>query len=246
MTTLRRNVLRTACCVFRELSSPVVALARPFLVRWLGTAGRLAADNLGRNKLRAVLTAGALTAALTTIIATSGLMTATFKGGLGTYFGFFNEDGMLMPDIAALFASGELSLENSYEKLTTGAALDPALVQAVESLTESGLFGEDVDAAIAQVQSAIEPFEGVSVGKMTPEALEATWFKIFDQVQMLLNALLLLAVIVAALGVVNTVVINVAERRRWTWSRPRAASGWRSSGRLHPGGWPSARRAAAR
>ncbi|HUX75530.1 MAG TPA: FtsX-like permease family protein [Anaerolineae bacterium] len=331
------GLLLSTTLLLPSLINPVVALARPFLVRWLGTAGRLAADNLGRNKLRAVLTAGALTAALTTIIATSGLMTATFKGGLGTYFSFFNEDGMLMPDIAALFASGELSVENSYEKLTTGAVLDPALVQAVESLTESGLFeverigfapippelgplpgspgvfvepeiflrlgnfdffegdaetalewmkrgravllvpitaeklgvgvgdtilvdtlqgeieftvagiggigynftafsyadgeaffglvgpswlgivvseGEDVDAAIAQVQSAIEPFEGVSVGKMTPEALEATWFKIFDQVQMLLNALLLLAVIVAALGVVNTVVINVAERRR--------------------------------
>ncbi|MBN1485338.1 MAG: ABC transporter permease [Chloroflexia bacterium] len=308
-------------------------------LQWAGwlVPGRLAADNLLRNRLRSVLTAGALVAILTTIVGSSGLLTAILKGGLRGYFQLFNEDAMLVPDIAGLLASGDLSMDNTYARLTTEAVLDPALVEAVEGAALQGGFtverigfapipaelgpipgspgvfvepelflglgnfdffqgdpvealellqrgravllfpivaerlqlgvgdavavqtrhgeipftvagiggngysfaafsyadgedyfdltgpswlglivppGQDVDSAVAQVRAVLEPFEGVAIGRLDDAALEATWFKMIDQLQLLLNALLLLAVLVAAVGVVNTMVINVAERRR--------------------------------
>ena len=64
-------LLGTMVLLLPTLVAPLVALFRPTLVRWLGTIGRLAADNLTRNKLRSALTAGALIAALTTIMSTS-------------------------------------------------------------------------------------------------------------------------------------------------------------------------------
>ena len=327
-------LLLGALFLMPALVSPVVRLARPLWVRRLGTAGRLATDNLGRNKRRTVLTAGALTVGLTTIIATSTILTASFKGGLNTYFGLFHEDGMIIPDIPALLASGDVTVENSLA--VTRIKLDPALVEVVEALdvgtwvyygfaplpdelspmlgapgvfvdpqvflslgnfdffegdadsalemmqrgramllipivagklgvsvgdivpvetprkgtvefTVAGIGGTgtnftvfsyadgetcfglsgpswlgialpddgslDVDEMLAQVEEAIAPFEDVVIFDLRDSGVGGL-IQIIDRLQVLLNALLLLAVVVAGLGVVNTVVINVAERRR--------------------------------
>jgi len=320
-----------------SLVAPTVRLARPVLSRGLGAAGCLAADNLARNKLRSVLTAGALTAALTTIIATSGLMTAFFQGGLMGFGRLYNEDILIAPNIAALLASGELRIENSYDRLTVDAVMEPALVEAIETLAQAGVVkeverigfarvpgalsplpgapgvfvdaeiylslnnfdffqgdaaaalewmrrgravlltpivaerlgvgvgdavtaqtphgevaftvagiggngynftvfsyadgetyfdvmgpswlgitipaGSDLETIHRQVQAAIEPFEGVGAAR-TDTVFYKGLFDMLDRLQLLLDGLLLLAVLVAALGVVNTMVINVTERRR--------------------------------
>ena len=98
------GVLLGAVLLMPALVQPVARLVGPVLARCLGTTGRLAADNLTRNKLRTALTAGALTIGLTTIIATSALLTVSLKGGLNVFFGLFHEDGMILPDIPALLA----------------------------------------------------------------------------------------------------------------------------------------------
>ena len=72
--------------------------------------------------------------------------------------------------------------------------------------------GQDVDAAIAEVKEAIEPLDGVIAQRLGDTF--GAFFDLQDQLRILLNALLLLAVAVAALGVVNTMIINVTERRR--------------------------------
>jgi ABC-type antimicrobial peptide transport system permease subunit/class 3 adenylate cyclase len=278
-----------------------------------------------------VLTAGALTIGLTTIVATTTLLTLSFKGGLNAFFGLFHEDVFVIPDIPGLLASGELSIESSMD--VAYRTLDPVLVETAEQMDVGtlvrygfapipaelssypgapGLFvdpevflplgnfdffagdadsalemmrrgravllipivaerlgvevgdvipvhtargmvkftvagiggtstnfsafsyadgetyfslgepswlgvavaqGEDVEAVLEQIQEAIEPFEGVVAFDMRDSGVGGL-VKIVDQLQALLNALLLLAVVVAGLGVVNTVVINVAERRR--------------------------------
>ncbi|MBN1583419.1 MAG: FtsX-like permease family protein, partial [Anaerolineae bacterium] len=275
----------------------------------------------------------ALTVGLTTIVATSVILTVSLKGGLSAFFGLFHEDGMIIPDIPALLASGEITPENSMD--IAGRELDPGLIRAVEALDVGtlvhygfvplpaelstipgapGLFVEpeiflplgnfdffegdadsalelmqrgramllmpiladrvgvgvgdvvevetsigpigftvagiggtstnftvmsyadgeryfglsvpswlgivlpdggrvDVDDMLDQVEEAIAPYKDVVVFDMRDSGVGGM-FEIIDQIQVLLNALLLLAVIVAGLGVVNTVVINVAERRR--------------------------------
>lgn len=306
---------------------------RPFLTRYLGTAGRLAADNLTRNKFRTALTAAALTIGFIAIIGSNAILTASLKSGLEGYGSLFNEDGAIIPDIPALMASGELSLENSLTFLTTAANLPPELVTAVTQLdgiqtvrygftavpnelaTLTGAPGVFIDPDIFIPLGNFDFFEGdpdsalvmmhdgpavllipitaerlgVSVGDTLPVQTPqgevvftvagiggtSTNFTVFnyadgeayfgltgpswlglsvrdgydvnaelthvidlvaaydkltvfdmrdagvgglvslvDEVQTLLNALLTLVVIVAALGVVNTMVINVSERRR--------------------------------
>jgi putative ABC transport system permease protein len=319
------------------LIDPVTALCRPLLTRWLGAPGRLAADNLGRNKLRATLTAGALVAGLTMIVATSGLMTAGLKGGVSRVRSSAHEDGFITGDLAAMVAAQEFTFENFFQFLTQddlGFELNTA-VAALGPLVESGLIevgryrfqtipaglsalpgapglfvdpeiylsignfdffegdaetalewmrrgravllppivaerlgvrvgdaiplqtphgeatfavagvggggflmtvlpyadgeayfdvsqpsflgvvvaeGQDVGAALARVQEAIEPFPQIKLHDYD-DSLDPV-LDIVDRLGLLLNALLLLAVVVAALGVVNTMVINVAERRR--------------------------------
>ncbi|MEE8389437.1 MAG: FtsX-like permease family protein, partial [Anaerolineae bacterium] len=123
------------------LVDPVTALCRPLLVRGLGTAGRLAADNLGRNKMRTVLTAGALTAGLTLIVASSGLMTAGLKGAISSMRSTTaNEDVLITADLAEMVASQELTFDNFFEFLTRddlGFDLNP-VVEALNPLVESG------------------------------------------------------------------------------------------------------------
>ncbi|UCC63252.1 MAG: ABC transporter permease [Anaerolineae bacterium] len=319
------------------LIAPVTALCRPLLTRWLGAEGRLAVDNLGRNKLRAALTAGALTAGLTIIVATSGLMTAGLKGALGRIRSMAHEDGFITADLAALVATQEMTFDNFFQFIAQddlGFDLNP-VVRALSPLVESGaieveryrfqaippglsalpgapgLFvdpkvylrignfdffegdletalewmqrgravllppivaerlgahvgdeipvetphgqvmftvagvggggflmtvwpygdgeaffnvtkpsflgvvvseGHDVEVTLVQVQEALEPFPEMRLldyrSSLDPVV------NVVSQLELLLDGLLLLAVVVAALGVVNTMVINVAERRR--------------------------------
>lgn len=310
-----------------------VRISLTLLPHWLGTPGRLAADNLGRNKLRVILTVGTLTVALAAIIGTTGLISATLKSGLRGFFSYYNEDGIVTPDIKGLLATGDLSLENTIEKLTR--ELDPTLVAGLEKLAQSGAIelerigfafippelssvsgnpgvfvdgevflrignfdfiegdvetahalmqrgrailiqpivaerlcvgvgdevtiqttkgeveftvagiggngysmsvfpyadgvvyfgmrgtswmgfiasdGVDIEEAITQVRGTVAPFEGVAAGKFDEKLADI--LRVVDQTQLLLEALLILAVVVAAAGVVNTVMINVAERQR--------------------------------
>jgi len=315
---------------------PVTALARPLLVRWLGAAGRLAADNLGRNKLRTVLTAGALTAGLTIIIATSGLMTAGLKGSMSRLGAMVHEDCFVVADIAKAVSSGEFSVDNFFQAISQIPSLDlTPVLAALDPLVESGAIevernrfvpippevtaipgtpgifvdsdiflriggfcffegspetalewmqrgravllqpivaerlgvqvgdaipvqtphgeveftvagiggsgyampvfsyadgetyfdvttpthlgivvaeGQDLEATLAQVAEAIEPFPGMILHDYDNSF--DPLLEMIDRLELLLDALLLLAVVVAALGVVNTMVINVTERRR--------------------------------
>ncbi len=161
-------MLAAVILLLPALVDPVARLARPALVRWLGTAGRLAADNLARNKLRTVLTTGALIAALTTIIATGGLLLSTLKSGLHSYGRLFNEDILVCPDILSLIESGDLSVQNSTELLTVEAAFDPALIAQIEQLAESGEF-EFFRIGFARIPAPICPYPGTPGLFIDPE-----------------------------------------------------------------------------
>ena len=128
------------------LIDPLAAVCRPFLARWLGVGGRLAAGNVGRNRLRAALTAGAMTAGLVAIVATSGLMTAGLKGGLRRFGAMLHEDLFVVHDLPLLVASGELSVENFYQFIAAGGdrfELSPV----VDALRAAGRIGRDPDRA---------------------------------------------------------------------------------------------------
>lgn len=140
------GILGATVLLLPGLVDPVAALCRPLLSRLLGPAGgqvigRLAADNLGRNKLRTALTAGALTAGLTIIVATSGLMTAGLKGSVSRIRTMANEDGFITGDLAAAVASQEMTVDNFLQYITSddlGFDLEP-VIRALEPLVESGL-----------------------------------------------------------------------------------------------------------
>jgi putative ABC transport system permease protein len=72
--------------------------------------------------------------------------------------------------------------------------------------------GQDVEAALARVEKAIAPFPRMAL--MDYDQSLDPLLQMIDRLALLLDALLMLAVAVASLGVVNTMVINVAERRR--------------------------------
>jgi ABC-type antimicrobial peptide transport system permease subunit/class 3 adenylate cyclase len=118
------------------LVGSVANLARPWLVRWVGqTAGRLAADNLQRHPTRAALTAGAMTAGLTMMIAMSGLLTVVLKGGLLTFVTIAREDRVVFLDITDLTT---FRAENSLQVLTEAAPLDPELLARLQALADEG------------------------------------------------------------------------------------------------------------
>jgi len=73
--------------------------------------------------------------------------------------------------------------------------------------------GRDVDAALAQVQEVVRPIPGAVVTADVDTVVDEAG-RMIGRFQALLDGLLLLAVVVAGLGVVNTMVINVTERRR--------------------------------
>jgi ABC-type antimicrobial peptide transport system permease subunit len=320
------------------LVAVLARLCRPLLIRWLGTSGRLAADNLTRNRLRSALTAGALVAGLTMIVATSGLLTLFLEGSIGLIGSAMHEDMVVTSDLVGMMTTGEMSLENIYQSMAD-LTIDEEVADALAPLADagtvklqragiapvppelatvptgdvsagmfvdldtfidignfdfyegdpetalawasqgavvllqplaaerlgvsvgdllsvetprgeieftvagiggSGLFspifayadgeayfdlaglfqlgivvaeGQNTDVILAQVRELVRPFPGVQVvedvGGIVDEAA-----RLFDQFRALLSALLSLAVIVAGLGVVNTMVINVTERRR--------------------------------
>ncbi|MBN1135835.1 MAG: ABC transporter permease [Anaerolineae bacterium] len=133
-------LLAAAVLLLPALIDRLAALCRPFLARRLGVAGRLAAGNAGRNRLRAALTAGAMTAGLVAIVATSGLMTAGLKGGLRRFGAMLHEDLFVVHDLPLLVASGKLSVENFYQFIAAEGdrfELDP-VVDALQPLVESG------------------------------------------------------------------------------------------------------------
>jgi putative ABC transport system permease protein len=66
--------------------------------------------------------------------------------------------------------------------------------------------------ALGKVREAIRPFPGIKLHDFR-SSLDPL-IDMIGQLELLLNGLLLLAVVVAAMGVVNTMVINVAERQR--------------------------------
>ncbi|MBN1888343.1 MAG: FtsX-like permease family protein [Thermoflexales bacterium] len=330
-------LLGAAVLLLPALVGPINAACRPVLVRWLGTAGRLASDNIGRNKSRAALTAGALTAGLTIIVATSGLMTAALKGALGRLGLMLHENTFITVDIASVISSGDMSVENFFQYISENPdfdlqpvirALDPLVQEGViqiercrfapvppelgsvpgapgifvdvEPFLQIGNFefhegdpetalrlmrrgraalvppivaerlgvkvgdsfplqtphgelaftvagiggsgwmmtvlpytdgqayfdinapthigiivnrGQDVDAAMLRVRQALEPFPTMAMSADYNGVFDPL-MEMADRLSSLLNALVLLAVVVAALGVVNTMVINVSERGR--------------------------------
>ncbi len=122
------------------LIAPLGGLVRPLLVRGLGTAGRLAADNLNRDRLRAALTVGALTTGLTMIMATSGLLTMLFKASIGNIGAVTQEDAFVMSNFLDRIGSGEVSVANVYQEMKALPPFDPALVAELETLSDQGLF----------------------------------------------------------------------------------------------------------
>ena len=156
------------------LVDPVIALCRPALVRWLGTEGRLAADNLGRNVLRTALTAGALTAGLTIIVATSGFMTAGLKGSVSRVRSMGNEDGFVTIDLAQVVASGEMSFQNFFQFLQQdqGFDLDP-VAHALAPLVASGTI-EVIRYRFQTIPPEISPLPGAPGSFVEPEV----WLRI--------------------------------------------------------------------
>lgn len=71
---------------------------------------------------------------------------------------------------------------------------------------------ERVEATLAEIETIVAAFPGLAVLDYA-ESLEPV-VDMIDQLELLLDGLLFLGVVVAALGVVNTMVINVAERKR--------------------------------
>jgi putative ABC transport system permease protein len=311
---------------------PVANFARPWLARFFGTAGRLAADNIQRNPVRAALTAGAMTAGLTMIIATSGLIAAAIKGGLVTFATLINEDRIVQ---FSLDDPSKFRWDNSVQAFVDAEPLDPELRARLQALADQGLielqridmvnvpselgavpnypgvfadpepfirhgdfdffegnpdealriiqrgpailiaptvaerlnvhvgdplkvqtpkgevdftvagiggtfwvmaafpyadgqayFGvtdppslsvyvrgdQDRERVLKQVDAIVKDYPGVMAWNLKEGF--GSFYKLIDQITVLLNALLLMAVVVAALGVVNTMVINVAERKR--------------------------------
>ncbi|MBF8283417.1 MAG: FtsX-like permease family protein, partial [Anaerolineales bacterium] len=147
------------------LVAPVAALARPLLVRRLRAAGRLAADNVRRNALRSALTAGALAAGLTMVIATPGLITAMLKGGLQIFGDVIKEDRIVQFDSVAMIASGEASVDNLLQLFIEAPPLDPELVARLEKLAADGVIElERMDVApIPQAVAALPGYPGIFV-----------------------------------------------------------------------------------
>ena len=118
------------------LVGSVANFARPWLVRWVGpTAGRLAADNLHRHPTRAALTAGAMTAGLTMMIAMSGLLTTFLKGGLLTFVTIAREDRVVLFNLSDPAA---FRAENSLQMFIEAPPLNPELLARLQALADKG------------------------------------------------------------------------------------------------------------
>lgn len=127
MTLLLPAIVRTTSRLFR-----------PLLTGWLGTPGRLAADNLSRNQVRSALTVGAMSVGLTMIIATSGLLPLFLEGSIGLIGELSNEEIMISRDFVGMMSSGEMSLDNIYQTMAY-MTIDPAIADELAPLVEAGV-----------------------------------------------------------------------------------------------------------
>jgi len=134
------GLLAAAVLMLPALIDPLAGLCRPLLTRGLGVAGQLASGNIKRNRLRAALTTGAMTAGLVAIVATSGLMTAGLKGGLRRFGAMLHEDVFVVHNLPLLVSSGELSVENFFQFIAAGGDRFELgrVVDALQPLVESG------------------------------------------------------------------------------------------------------------
>ncbi len=155
-------LLAAMALLMPALVAPVATLVQPLLRRWPGgTAGRLAADNLRRNPIRAALTAAAMTAGLTMIIATSGLIPTIFKGGLKVFVTKVHEDRAIWPAIT----SSELRFDNVMEAFVDAPPLNPEMVARLKELEQRGAI-ELIDYDIARVPpelGAVPKYFGIFV-----------------------------------------------------------------------------------
>ncbi|MCP4426549.1 MAG: FtsX-like permease family protein, partial [Chloroflexi bacterium] len=109
---------------------------RPFLVRWWGTNGRLAADNLRRNPRRTAHTATALMAGILMIIATTGFLQIFLKGGFSAPVSQIQGDAFVGFDLLNVVDD-----EFDYENLNFDFffdAIDPNLVIELDALAAAG------------------------------------------------------------------------------------------------------------
>lgn len=129
-------LLALVAMLMPALVGPVANFARPWLIRWVGhTAGRLAADHLQRHPTRAALTAGAMTAGLTMMIAVSGLMTVVLKGGLLTFGTIAREDRVILFDLSD---PASFRAENSLQMFIEAPPLPPELLARLQILANAG------------------------------------------------------------------------------------------------------------
>ncbi len=164
------TLLAAAVLLLPAAIDRLIVVCRPFMVRWLGVGGRLATGNVQRNRLRATLTAGAMTAGLVAIIATSGLMTAGLKGGLRRFGVMLHEDLFVLHNLPLLVASGELSVENFYQFIAAEGdrfELDP-VVDALEPLVKTGVIQIERHRFV-QVPATLAPVPGSPAIAVDPE-----------------------------------------------------------------------------
>ncbi len=136
-------LLLAAVMLLPSLITVVTDVSRPWLTRRLGTPGRLASDNLTRNRTRTLLTAGALVAGMLMVVTTSGFMAAGFKGAFDRLGGLVKEDAFISGDVEALVESGDLTFENFFQFISqegSDALFNiPAAVEALQPLADEGL-----------------------------------------------------------------------------------------------------------
>ncbi|KAA3661405.1 MAG: hypothetical protein DWQ04_16575, partial [Chloroflexi bacterium] len=111
----------------------------PLLVRRLGAAGRLAADNFQRNPMRTATTSSALVAGLTAVILTTGFMQIFLKGGFAAPVSTIQADAFISISMEQFAGGDELTIEDmSFDYLSD--PIDPDLVaEATEFATSQGV-----------------------------------------------------------------------------------------------------------
>jgi putative ABC transport system permease protein len=112
--------------------------------------------------------------------------------------------------VAGTFSRGSLINASYVVPLTDYAANVGSTLDAAILITHPA--GTDPTQAKAAIKAALAPYPNVTVSD--PAELTANVQKSVDQLLGLVTALLLLAVIVAVLGIVNTLALSVVERTR--------------------------------
>ncbi len=159
-------LLAAMALLMPALVAPVATLVQPLLQRWPGgTAGRLAADNLRRNPTRAALTAAAMTAGLTMIIAISGLVPAFFKGGLQVFVAQVHEDRVIWPGLTP----AEIRFDNLMGAFTDAPPQNPEMVARLKELEQTGAI-ELIDYDMAFAPSEFGSLPGYPGVFAEPEA----------------------------------------------------------------------------